>query len=187
MKITFIYDYKSNETWSTPLSLLNEFKERGWETEIVPIPNGDDSALQLWIQQDTPTDIVLFMDWGRFDSKWLDKSLKPNSFWIQESGDDPQNFERNYPKANRFHYTITPDKVSAEEYRICGINADWVPHWADTAVQFPMSLPGSCARYCCCKHCSLLPINTTAQLNGVITCLVPISRSSLSMALFKSP
>jgi len=140
MKITFIYDHKPNETWSTPLSLLNEFKERGWETEIVPIPNGDDSTLQLWIQQDTPTDIVLFMDWGRFDSKWLDKNLKPNSFWIQESGDDPQNFERNYPKASRFHYTITPDKVSAEEYRICGINADWVPHWADTAVQFPMNL-----------------------------------------------
>jgi hypothetical protein len=140
MKITFIYDHKPNEIWSTPLSLLNEFKERGWETEIIPIPNGDDSALQLWIQQDTPTDIVLFMDWGRFDSKWLDKNLKPNAFWIQESGDDPQNFERNYPKANRFHYTITPDKVSAEEYRICGINADWVPHWADTAVQFPMNL-----------------------------------------------
>jgi hypothetical protein len=140
MKITFIYDHKPNEIWSTPLSLLNEFKERSWETEIVPIPNGDDSALQLWIQQDTPTDIVLFMDWGRFDSKWLDKNLKPTAFWIQESGDDPQNFERNYPKANRFHYTITPDKVSAEEYRICGINADWVPHWADTAVQFPMNL-----------------------------------------------
>ena len=140
MKITFIYDYKPNEMWSTPLSLLNEFKERGWETEIVPIPNGDDSALQLWIQQDTPTDIVLFMDWGRFDSKWLDKSLKPNSFWIQESGDDPQNFERNYPKANRFHYTITPDKQSAQEYRNRGINVEWVPHWADTMVQFPMNL-----------------------------------------------
>jgi glycosyltransferase involved in cell wall biosynthesis len=140
MKITFIYDHKPNEMWSTPLSLLNEFKERGWETEIVPIPNGDDSALQLWIQQDTPTDIVLFMDWGRFNSKWLDKNLKPNSFWIQESGDDPQNFERNYPKANRFHYTITPDKASAEEYRIRSINADWVPHWADTIVQFPMNL-----------------------------------------------
>jgi len=140
MKITFIYDHKPNETWSTPLSLLNEFKERGWETEIVPIPNGDDSQLQLWIQQDTPTDIVLFMDWGRFDSKWLDKNLKPNSFWIQESGDDPQNFERNYPKANRFHYTITPDKQSAQEYRNRGINAEWVPHWADIAVQFPMNL-----------------------------------------------
>jgi len=140
VKITFIYDYKKGETWSTPMALINEFKERGWETEIVPIPTGDDSALQLWIQQDTPTDIVLFMDWGRFDSKWLDKNLKPNSFWIQESGDDPQNFERNYPKANRFHYTITPDKKSAEEYRNRGINAEWVNHFADTAVQFPMNL-----------------------------------------------
>ena len=140
MKITFIYDYKDGEIWSTPMALLNEFKERDWETEIVPIPNGNDSALQLWIQQDTPTDIVLFMDWGRFDSKWLDKSLKPNSFWIQESGDDPQNFERNYPKANRFHYTITPDKQSAQEYRNRGINAEWINHFADTAVQFPLNL-----------------------------------------------
>ncbi len=139
-KITFIYDYKDGEIWSTPMALLNEFKERGWETEIVPIPTGDDSQLQLWIQQDIPTDIVLFMDWGRFDSKWLDKSLKPNSFWIQESGDDPQNFERNYPKASRFHYTITPDKVSAEEYKKRGINAEWINHFADTKVQFPMNL-----------------------------------------------
>ena len=138
-KITFIYDYKEGEEWSTPLSLVNEFKKRGWETEIVPIPTGDDSQLQLWIQQDIPTDIVLFMDWGRFDSPYLNKELKPNSFWIQESGDDPQNFVRNYPKASRFHYTITPDKVSAEEYRKRGINADWIPHWADTAVQFPMN------------------------------------------------
>ena len=140
MKITFIYDYRDGEIWSTPMALLNEFKERGWETEIVSIPNGDDSQLQLWIQQDIPTDIVLFMDWGRFDSKWLDKSLKPNAFWIQESGDDPQNFERNYPKANRFHYTITPDKQSAIEYRNRGINAEWINHFADTKVQFPMNL-----------------------------------------------
>jgi len=140
MKITFIYDYKDGETWSTPLALLNEFKERGWETEIVPITANDDSALQLWIQQDIPTDIVLFMDWGRIDSKWLDKNLKPNTFWIQESGDDPQNFERNYPKAHRFHYTITPDKQSAQEYRNRGINAEWVNHFADTKVQFPMNL-----------------------------------------------
>ena len=140
MKITFIYDYKEGEVWSTPLSLLNEFKERGWETEIVPITANDDSALQLWIQQDIPTDIVLFMDWGRIDSPYLDKDLKPSACWIQESGDDPQNFERNYPKANRFHYTITPDKESAFEYRSRGINAEWVPHWADIAVQFPMNL-----------------------------------------------
>jgi len=138
-KITFIFDYRGEE-WSMPLALMNEFKERGWETEIVSIPNGDDSQLQLWIQQDTPTDIVMFLDWGRFDSKWLDKNLKPNAFWIQESGDDPQNFERNYPKANRFHYTITPDKQSAEEYKICGINADWINHFADTETQFPLNM-----------------------------------------------
>ncbi len=71
MKITFIYNHTTNETWSTPLSLLNEFKERGWETEIIPITATDDSALQLWIQQDIPTDIVLFMDWGRIDSPYL--------------------------------------------------------------------------------------------------------------------
>jgi hypothetical protein len=138
-KITFIFDYRGEE-WSMPLALMNEFKERGWETEIVSIPNGDDSQLQLWIQQDTPTDIVMFLDWGRFDSKWLDKNLKPNAFWIQESGDDPQNFERNYPKANRFHYTITPDKQSAIEYKNRGINAEWINHFADTKVQFPMNL-----------------------------------------------
>jgi spore maturation protein CgeB len=140
MKITFIYDYREGEVWSTPMAIINEFKERGWETEIVPIPTGDDSQLQLWIQQDTSTDVVLFMDWGRFDSKWLDKSLKPNAFWIQESGDDPQNFERNYPKASRFDYTITPDKQSAIEYRNRGINTEWINHFADTKVQFPMNL-----------------------------------------------
>jgi spore maturation protein CgeB len=131
MKITFIYDYKDGEVWSTPMALVNEFKERGWETEIVPITANDDSALQLWIQQDTPTDIVLFMDWGRIDSPYLDKNLKPSACWIQESGDDPQNFERNYPKANRFHYTITPDKTRGfgnSEF------LDYITNWAEGAI-----------------------------------------------------
>ena len=137
MKITFIYDYKDGEVWSTPMALVNEFKERNWLVDIIKTNNTD---LKNWVESKPQTDIVLFMDWGRFDSKWLDKSLKPNSFWIQESGDDPQNFERNYPKANRFHYTITPDKQSAIEYRNRGIKADWVNHFADTKVQFPMNL-----------------------------------------------
>jgi hypothetical protein len=136
MKITFIYDYKDGETWSTPLALLNEFKERGWETQIIKT---NDTDLKNWVDSKPQTDIVLFMDWGRFDSQYLNKDLVP-AFWIQESGDDPQNFERNYPKANRFHYTITPDKQSAIEYRNRGINAEWVNHFADTIVQFPMNL-----------------------------------------------
>jgi hypothetical protein len=136
MKITFIYDYKDGEQWSTPLALLNEFKERGWETQIVKT---NDADLKNWVNSKPQTDIVLFMDWGRFDSQYLNKDLVP-AFWIQESGDDPQNFERNSPKANRFHFTITPDKQCAEAYTKMGINAEWITHFADTAVQFPMNL-----------------------------------------------
>jgi glycosyltransferase involved in cell wall biosynthesis len=144
MKITFIYAYDGEE-WSTPMALINEFKKRGWETDIVSIGSNrtgiyEDSKLKEWIQSDTHTDIVLFMDWGRFDSRWLDKNLKPTAFWIQESGDDPQNFERNFPKSNRFHFTITPDHDSYLEYKRRGINAEWVTHFADTAIQYPMGL-----------------------------------------------
>ena len=136
MKITFIYDYKDGETWSTPMALLNEFKERGWETQIVKT---NDTDLKNWVDSKPQTDIVLFMDWGRFDSQYLNKDLVP-AFWIQESGDDPQNFERNSPKAGRFHLTITPDKRCAEEYNKRGINSLWITHFADTAVQFPLNI-----------------------------------------------
>ncbi len=135
-KITFIYDYKDGEVWSTPMALINEFKERNWLVDIIKT---NDTDLKNWVDSKPQTDIVLFMDWGRFDSQYLNKDLVP-AFWIQESGDDPQNFERNYPKANRFHYTITPDKQSGIEYRNRGINAEWVNHFADTKIQFPMNL-----------------------------------------------
>jgi glycosyltransferase involved in cell wall biosynthesis len=118
------------------MALLNEFKERGWKTQIIKT---NDTDLKNWVDSKPQTDIVLFMDWGRFDSQYLNKDLVP-AFWIQESGDDPQNFERNSPKANRFHFTITPDKQCAEAYKKMGINTEWVNHFADTAVQFPMNL-----------------------------------------------
>jgi hypothetical protein len=144
MKITFIYAHEVGETWSTPLSLINEFKKRNWETEIISIgsnrlQNWNDIELKKWIESKPQTDIVMYMDWGRFDSSFLNKNLV-EAFWIQESGDDPQNFERNYPKANRFHLTITPASDSYEEYKKRGINALWVPHWADTMVQFPIDI-----------------------------------------------
>lgn len=141
-KITFIYAYEKEE-WSTPMALVREFESRGWEIDFVSIGSNrtrqyDDSSLQLWIQQDLECDIALFMDWGRFDSKWLDKELKPNTFWIQESGDDPQNFERNFPKSSRFHITLTPDHDSMLEYRNRGVNSHWWTHFADTRVHFPI-------------------------------------------------
>lgn len=142
MKFTAIYAYDGEE-WSTPYSIVKEFESRGWETEIISIGSNRtrqyyDSSLQLSIQQDEPTDIIMLFDWGRFDSPWLDKSLKPNTFWVQESGDDPQNFEKNFPKASRFHVTLTPDHDSMLEYRNRGINSHWWTHFADTRVQFPM-------------------------------------------------
>jgi len=82
----------------------------------------------------------MFMDWGRFDSPYLNKDLVP-AFWIQESGDDPQNFERNYPKANRFHLTLTPDHDSYLEYTKRGINAIWWTHFADTQIHKPQNVP----------------------------------------------
>lgn len=143
MKITFIYAYEG-EKWSTPISLANEFKKRDWEIEFVSIGsnklrNWNDTELKKWIDSKPKTDIVLYMDWGRFDSPLLDKNLV-DAFWIQESGDDPQNFDRNFPKSNRFHLTITPAANACEEYKTRGINALWIPHWADTAVQFPMNI-----------------------------------------------
>ena len=101
MKVTFIYAYE-NEEWSTPLALATEFGSLGWEVEIVSIGsnrlrNWNDTQIRKWLDDKPNSDIVLFIDWGIFDSPLLDKKLV-NAFWVQESGDDPQNFDRNFPK-----------------------------------------------------------------------------------------
>ena len=141
MKITFIYAYEQEE-WSTPLSLAKEFESQGWEVEFVSIgsnrlQNWNDEELKKWIDSNPKTDIVLFMDWGRFTSTYLDKKLV-DAFWVQESGDDPQNFDRNFPKSERFHITLSPDADSVEEYKRRGIDAHWWTHFADTRVQSPL-------------------------------------------------
>ena len=141
MKITFIYAYEGEE-WSTPMALAKEFESLGWEVEFVSIgsnrlQNWNDVELKKWIESKPKTDIVLFMDWGRFTSSYLDKNLV-DAFWVQESGDDPQNFERNYPKSERFHITLSPDVDAVEEYKRRGVDAYWWTHFADTRVQFPI-------------------------------------------------
>ena len=142
MKITFIYAYE-NEEWSTPLSLAYEFEERGWDVGIVSIGSNRnqsyfDTDIKNWLEEKDDSDIVLFMDWGRFDSPLLDKEKLPSAFWVQESGDDPQNFENNFPKSKRFNITLSADADSVEEYKKKGIDAYWWTHFADTKVQFPI-------------------------------------------------
>ena len=143
-KITFVYAYEK-ENWSTPMALANEFMIQGWECEVVSIGSnstGDyhDRNLSKWLESKPESDIVLFMDWGRFDSELLNKVNLPNTFWVQESGDDPQNFERNFPKSERFHITLSPDSDATEEYKKRGRDAYWWTHFADTRVQFPMDI-----------------------------------------------
>ena len=57
-----------------------KFESQGWEVEFVSIgsnklQNWNDSEIKTWIDSKPKTDIVLFMDWGRFDSSLLDKNL----------------------------------------------------------------------------------------------------------------
>jgi hypothetical protein len=143
VKITFIYAYE-NEEWSTPMALAKEFQSQGWEVDFVSIGSNrtgqyHDRDIQTWLDSKPQTDIVLFMDWGRFDSPLLDKNLV-DAFWVQESGDDPQNFERNFPKSERFHITLSADYESTEEYKKRGRDAYWWTHFADTKVQFPLDI-----------------------------------------------
>jgi len=143
VKITFIYAYEGEE-WSTPMALAKEFESQGWEVEFVSIGSNrtgqyHDRDIQTWLDSKPKTDIVLFMDWGRFDSPLLDKNLV-DAFWVQESGDDPQNFERNFPKSERFHITLSPDWDATEEYKKRGRDAYWWTHFADTKVQFPLQI-----------------------------------------------
>lgn len=141
MKITFIYAYE-NEEWSTPMALAKEFQLRDWEVDFISIGSNrtgqyHDRNIQTWLDSKPQTDIVIFLDWGRFDSPLLNKNLV-DAFWIQESGDDPQNFQRNSPKSNKFHLTMTPDYDSYTEYKLMGRDVEWIPHFADTNTQFPI-------------------------------------------------
>lgn len=146
-KIAFIFAHRDTDAWSTPLSVVREFESRGWEVRIYSLfdiyDNYIDSNIQKLIDDSKSNefnpDIVMYMDWGRFDSPLLNKENIPGSFWVMESGDDPQNFERNSSKAHKFHLVLTPAHESYLEYNKRGINVVWWPHFADTKIHKPYS------------------------------------------------
>lgn len=146
-KIAFIFAHRDTDVWSTPLSVVREFESRGWETRIYSLfdiyDNYVDGNIKKLIDdsksKEFNPDIVLYMDWGRFDSPLLDKNNIPGAFWIMESGDDPQNFERNSSKAHKFHLVLTPAHESYLEYKKRNINAEWWTHFADTNIHKPYS------------------------------------------------
>ncbi len=141
MRIAFIFAHRPSDVWSTPLSIVNQFKKIGWDTKIYSLfdyaDNYVDSNIQELINSDYNPDIVMYMDWGRFDSVFLDKKCLPDSYWIMESGDDPQNFDRNSIKAHKFDLVLTPAYDSYLKYTDMGINVEWWTHFADTNIHKP--------------------------------------------------
>jgi len=138
MKIAFIFAHRDTDVWSTPLSVVNEFKRIGWETKIYSLFGShdeyiDDNFLKLKDDGFNP-DIVFYMDWGRCNSPLLGKSIYPKAYWIMESGDDPQNFKNNSPKSDRFDLILTPDFNSYLDYKKMGRDVMWWTHFADTNI-----------------------------------------------------
>ena len=144
-KVAFIFAHRTTDVWSTPLAVVNEFKRIGCETSIYSLfdvyDNYVDSGISLLIEHNNSgkfrPDIIIYMDWGRFDSPLLDKKYIPNAFWIMESGDDPQNFERNSTKAHKFDLVLTPAHDSYLKYTSRGYNTLWWTHFADSTIHVP--------------------------------------------------
>jgi len=146
-KVAFIFAHRPTDVWTTPLSVVREFERRGWEAKIFSLfGEGDryvDSGISKMLSDSDSgefvPDIVFYMDWGRFDSPLLDKAKSTKSYWVMESGDDPQNFERNSVKASRFNLILTPAYDSCAKYKEMGMDALWWTHFADTTIHKPYS------------------------------------------------
>jgi hypothetical protein len=146
-KIAFIFAHRPTDVWSTPLSVVAEFERKDWETKIYSLFDDYDNYVDTNIAKliedsksgEFDPDIVMYMDWGRFDSVLLDKNKIPGAFWVMESGDDPQNFERNSVKANKFHLVLTPAYDSYLEYKNKSVNVEWWTHFADSTIHKPYS------------------------------------------------
>ena len=145
--IAFIFAHRPTDVWNTPLSVVREFIRRGWDAKIYSLFNETDNYVSSNIQaliDDSNSgvfipDIVMYMDWGRFDSHLLDRNNISTSYWVMESGDDPQNFDKNSVKAERFHLVLTPAHDSYLKYKEKGSDVLWWTHFADTAIHKPYS------------------------------------------------
>ena len=140
--IAFIFAYKETDKWNTPLSVVEEFKSRGWDTSIYSLFDYsgnyvDDNVYKLL---STKPNVIMHMDWGRHLSPILSKLRDTGAYCIMEAGDDPQNFERNVIKAPWFDLILSPDIRSTNKYKELGYNAKWWTHFADTKIHQPSTV-----------------------------------------------
>jgi hypothetical protein len=139
-KISFIFAHKKSDKWSTPLSIVDEFKRRKWKTSIYSLIDNDqnytDSNLNPLFK--TNPDIIMHMDWGRHQSPILSQLRSTGAYCVMESGDDPQQFYRNAIKAPYFDLILSPDATCASRYISDGFRSFWFPHFADTQIYKPL-------------------------------------------------
>tara|TARA_R110000772_G_scaffold83438_3_gene176505 strand:+ start:1771 stop:2655 length:885 start_codon:yes stop_codon:yes gene_type:complete len=137
--IAFIFAHKKTDKWNTPLSVVEEFKSRGWDTSIYSLFDHSGNYVDDNVYKLLPTkpNVIMHMDWGRHLSPILSKLRDTGAYCIMEAGDDPQNFERNVIKAPWFDLILSPDIRSTNKYKELGYNAKWWTHFADTKIHQP--------------------------------------------------
>lgn len=141
--ISFIFAHRPNDSWSTPLSIVKEFKRLGWKTEIYSLFDNNDNYVDDKIRNDllaTKPDIIMHLDWGQHTSPILAELRKTGAYCIMESGDDPQRFNNNFIKAKWFDLILSPDIRCVEEYRKRGYNSEWWTHFSDTNTYYPLNV-----------------------------------------------
>lgn len=139
--IAFIFASKKTDKWNTPLSVVEEFKSRGWETSIYSLFDSNDNYVDdnVYKLLETTPDVILHMDWGRHVSPVLSKLRSTGAYCIMEAGDDPQNFERNSIKGPWFDLILSPDIRAVKKYKELGYNVEWWTHFADTKIHHPLN------------------------------------------------
>jgi len=140
--IAFIFAHRDSDIWSTPLSLVREFAERGWKTRIFSLFDASDryhdrnvAKLYHMIREEKYfPDIIFHLDFTGFRSKFFNKLNMTDIYTVFESADDPQRFATNRPKAKDFKLILTPDFSCWEKYKDMGLEALWWTHFCDDMV-----------------------------------------------------
>lgn len=129
MKIGFVYEY-GDEAWSSPHSLITEFKARGWEVRRYHLTHPE-----LAIIGEHDNDIIITMDWKGIDiPDDIHKSISDSTYLIRENADTPQNYQKHLPHLSKYDLLLTPDYTSAEAYKALGHDCVWFNHFADTKI-----------------------------------------------------
>lgn len=129
MRVSFVYEF-GNEQWSTPSSLINEFKRRGYEVHRYHLTNGECDDIP-----NNEHDIIITMDWKGIDiPESIHSDISSSVFKIRENADTPQNFDKHIWCSHNYNLLLTPDYQSTLKYQELGHNAVWFNHFADTDI-----------------------------------------------------